>query len=368
MERERFASQATRDRALAAGPHSLLYARGIVEHPDELLPLPAEDVQQRIHVQQRDGSWTNEVFNGTVPDALMSDEYDLYTDGSCSTAALAERRRAGWAVVWADFEGTEVGRLSGVVPRGLPQTPQAAVYLAVLAAGEVAQLGHEVFCDCLGVVRHFAQRAGVPQLSAKLRYSGIVRLARCEAGWKQVSSMTKVPAHVELGAGLSAEERRKARGNAAADEAAKSAVARQPLGSEDLRTEWDQIWMDAIVTAQLIAAVARRWSAGCPAAGRPRQGLLRPRSVSRQGRPNAKFWRVNAANWASHHRAAGRRPSRCNFCKVLATHRQAAEKQPCPRKLVPWAVEVLHECETGASGHQLLIGTLNGRATHRAFS
>ena len=134
-----------------------------------MLPLPAEDVLQRIRIRQTDGSWTDDAFHGLLPDALLSADYDLYTDGSCSTEPLAERRRAGWAVVWADAEGREAARLSGVVHRAFPQTPQAAEYLAALAAAEVAQPGHEVMCDCLGVVRHFGQRSNAKQLSAKLR-------------------------------------------------------------------------------------------------------------------------------------------------------------------------------------------------------
>ena len=356
-ERDRLTSNATRERALAAGSRSLLFSRGIVEHPDEIFPLPAAHVQQRIQVKQRDGTWTNKEFHGFVPDGLLSNEYDLYTDGSCSTAALAERRRAGWAVVWADVKGTEVGRISGVVPRGFPQTPQAAEYLAALAAAEVAQPGHEVFCDCLGVVRHFAGRTGAAQLSAKLRYSGVVRLARGEAGWQQVKQMSKVPAHVDLSAQLSANDLRKARGNAAADEAAKAAVSRQPQATEAGRTEWDEAWSDAVATARLIASVGRLWPAarqrGKPPKGRAAESAHR---VEAKRAERELMLRARAANWGSHHWARARGHSRCHFCKVLASNRHAAEIQPCPRELQPWAQEVLQEYECGESGHRLLIG------------
>ena len=163
--------------------------------------------------------------------------------------------------MWADAEGREAACVSGVVHRAFPQTPQAAEYLAALAAAEVAQPGHEVMCDCLGVVHQFGQRSATKQLSAKLRYSGVVRLARGEAGWAQVSAMTKVPAHVDLGESLSADQRRKAKGNAAADEAAKAAAARQPRAARREQGEWDNDWNDAVVTAKLIASVAKLWPA-----------------------------------------------------------------------------------------------------------
>ena len=51
-----------------------------------------------------------------------------------------------------------------------------------------------------------------------------------------------------------------------------------------------------------------------------------------------------------------RGPVRCHFCKVLASHRHAAEERECPRTLPPWTEEVVRDCESGASGHRLLIG------------
>ena len=357
-ERLRLTSQETRDRAMLAGQQSLLYSRGVVEHPDEWLPLPAEDVRQRFHMKHSDGTWSDEAFCGSIPTALRSSEYDLYTDGSCSTEPLAERRRASWAVVWADLDGTEIGRLNGVVPRGMPQTPQAAEYLAALAAAEVAQPGHEVYCDCLGVVRHFVQRAGASQLSAKLLYSGVVRLARSEAGWKQVSGMTKVPAHVDLGATLSPDERRKARGNSAADEGAKAAAARHPQPTGHQQTEWQQIRCDDVSTAKLIASVARLWPAARAPGGRlpkARVSDATQRAEAKQA-AHAELERVRAANRASHCWVHARGPSRCHFCKVMASNRHAAGERECPRTLPPWIEEVLRDCESGATGHRLLIG------------
>ena len=106
--REELTSKATRRRAKDAGPASLLYSCGLVEHPDCRLVGPSDDLCQRIGMRRDDGSWEEKEFDGTVPDELQKLSF-IFVDGSCTTESLAERRRAAWAVVWADGEGKAVG-------------------------------------------------------------------------------------------------------------------------------------------------------------------------------------------------------------------------------------------------------------------
>ena len=171
--------------------------------------------------------------------------------------------------------------------------------------------------------------------------------------------MTKVPAHVELGASLSADQRRKAKGNAAADEEAKAAAARQPRAARREQGEWDNDWSDAVVTAKLIAAVAKLWPAARAPSGRPPSARI-AESEGRAERKRAErdeAKRRREANWAYAHLGEhARGPSRCHFCKVLASHRGAAEERECPRSLPQWTEVAVREAESGTSGHRLLIG------------
>ena len=170
--------------------------------------------------------------------------------------------------------------------------------------------------------------------------------------------MTKVPAHVELGASLTADQRRKARGNAAADEEAKTAAARQPRAARREQGEWDNDWSDAVVTAKLIAALAKLWPAARAPGGRPPSARI-AESEGRAERKRAErdeAKRRREANWATHIWANARGPRRCHFCKVLARHRGAAEERECPRSLPQWTEVAVRESESGTSGHRLLIG------------
>lgn len=121
----------------------------------------------------------------------------LYIDGYCSTAALAERRRAGWAVVWTDDLGTACGKLSGMVPRPYPQTPQAAEFVAGLVSSQTAVQPQNVASDCLNVVKQFGQEV-VQQLAFRKKYSGVLLQARAHRGWEVAKEMRKVPAHVDF--------------------------------------------------------------------------------------------------------------------------------------------------------------------------
>ena len=71
-----------------------------------------------------------------VLDATFSAEEfggDIYQDGSCTRQRVGELNRAAWAAILCDKDGSRQRvRVSGLVPRWLPQKPQAAEHLAVV--------------------------------------------------------------------------------------------------------------------------------------------------------------------------------------------------------------------------------------------
>eukprot|EP00972_Heterocapsa_arctica_P093642 13813308-Heterocapsa_arctica.AAC.1 len=57
-------------------------------------------------------------------------EGDLYVDGSCSKGLVPELSRASWSVAMVGKEGKLQARVSGPIWNTLPQTPQAAEFVA----------------------------------------------------------------------------------------------------------------------------------------------------------------------------------------------------------------------------------------------
>ena len=263
--RDRHATPALQHRARRAGAHSLVYSRALVEHPVSFCAPPASKPLEQMRVRSPSGSWAPHEVQSGVPADLQGNEVSIFVDGSCTTHDLAERRRAAWAVVWTSEVGQSLAEFSGLVPAAWPQTPQAAEYLAGQAAALVAKPGQSVYSDCQNVVRHFNQPNSRAALSDRLRYSGVVRGAMGGGGWEAARRMQKVAAHVTVTADLTPRERFLARGNDAADVAAKAAVGRHPAADA---ADWEQAWADACSTAQLIAALGPLWPRARPQGGK----------------------------------------------------------------------------------------------------
>ena len=171
----------------------MLYSRAAFAHPSLTLLGPSQEFCEQLKVRRDDGEW--EVLDAAagLPEHLRAPELAIFIDGSCTTPALAERRRAAWAVVWVTPNGDDVAVLSGVVEGGsMPQSPQAAEFTAAYAAAQFATGDQVIYSDCANVVRQCTNQ----ELSGKLRYSGLVRLSMALPGWKAATSMVKVKAHV----------------------------------------------------------------------------------------------------------------------------------------------------------------------------
>ena len=79
-------------------------------------------------------------------------EGDIYIDGSCTTGPFKEFRRAAFAVVAMKEDGRVTAAASSPIWRSLPQTPQAAEYVALAAAAQLATGSSRICCDCQNVV------------------------------------------------------------------------------------------------------------------------------------------------------------------------------------------------------------------------
>ena len=82
---------------------------------------------------------------------------DAYPDGAFYPHPIKDLGRAGWSLVVTDGTGNKTVELRGPVPAPLPQSPQAAEYLAVTAAASVFTPGLALFPDCAHVVRDLQQ-------------------------------------------------------------------------------------------------------------------------------------------------------------------------------------------------------------------
>ena len=184
-ERNAHASKLLVRAARDAGPTSAYYNRAIGKHPAHRHPEPC---------QMRDTEWVFEACSDVLPPLAV--QGDVYVDGSCSRHVVREMNRAGWAVVCVDEQGEILARAYGPVCAPLPQTSQAAEFVAFAAAVRLAAGPTSIFEDCSNVIR--AAHADAAQtLSERRPHAGIMKDARAEPGWKHIREVAKVKAHVK---------------------------------------------------------------------------------------------------------------------------------------------------------------------------
>ena len=318
---EAIVPQSILKRAVAAGEGNVLYERALVPHPAEVLPPPAEEAAVTWWQDDSIGAHSPHVFDGEV-----------FVDGSCSTHAIAARRRAAWAAVEVDPEtGQVLRKISGAVPRAFCQTPQVAEFLAVQFVAPSLRLGAQIASDCANVVKHFGLSAAA-QLQRGRPFAGISRELRRIAGpgVEIIRNIRKVPAHVEVEACTTDAAKRDARGNKAADLAAKHALLLHAQASNAVNAELNAQWQDAVATARLAAAAGHLWPAAKPPEGR----RLPKRLVATIGCANAPpaVLRARQANRraATHRWAEHRGVMRCSICWALRSRTGVAATQDCP--------------------------------------
>ena len=128
----------------------------------------------------------------------------VFTDGSCFKGPTSPFSRAGWSVVvlWAD--GSLRAAICGPVWKDLPQTSQAADFIAFTVAVELATSGCEIYCDFKGLV----DLLGDPIysiLDPHRKYAGFLRSAMSCPSWGR-HSVLWVRAHQDLQQHFASEE------------------------------------------------------------------------------------------------------------------------------------------------------------------
>ena len=182
-------------RALLAGGDSVLYTRGILQHPAEWWPRAACDETGAFEV------WSEMAWKPVALEDLAglgAFAGAVYEDGSCSTEVFRELRRAGWGVVAVDEAGRPRFRAFGAVV-GLPQTPQAAEWTSFAAAVQLVSGPAALHQDCRAVVD--CMKDAFSFIRGRRPYDGVVREVVALQSWKLVVGPCKITAHVNVSDG-----------------------------------------------------------------------------------------------------------------------------------------------------------------------
>eukprot|EP00972_Heterocapsa_arctica_P107809 15878726-Heterocapsa_arctica.AAC.1 len=214
--RENIADKELIREAIAAGEESILFTKGVIPHPADVAPPPTADLD--VFIERLDGR----------PEGCTAMEGDLYVDGSCSKGLVPELSRASWSVAMVDKEGKLQARVSGPVWNTLPQTPQAAEFVSLAVAAELAQGISIVYDDCSNVW----------------------------PGNDLIRDVIKVKAHQDIENILDQEEKVKAIGNDFADFGAKAAQACHGIMEEGLKGDLTTLVKQATTICRTIAATA----------------------------------------------------------------------------------------------------------------
>ena len=155
--------------------------------------------------------------------------------GSCTVSRWNGVRRAAWAAVEIAEDGKVKAVLTGPVRANLPQTPQAAEYVARCAAAQCADGPSWFVGDCANVARSrgSAEREAKRATTDRRLYAGISRTSDREPAAKLIRGGIKVRAHQALPNEVTRREHVYQLGNAAADICAKEAVERRPQLCQD---------------------------------------------------------------------------------------------------------------------------------------
>jgi len=159
-----------------------------------------------------------------------------------------------------DQGGRAVAELRGIVPRHLPQTSQAAEYLAV--GNSLGHLRREAtyYEDCLGVHRNVvALMQNHDHWRGKGCYHAVLRGLARNRRLHLLSRFVKVKAHVDADSCSDDAERFLATGNDLADKGAKAAVALHPGIPEECRQQASRAVKVARGVLKLAAVLLRQW-------------------------------------------------------------------------------------------------------------
>ena len=119
--RARTATKSVVAKARKADNSSILYCRGLLPHPADVLPRPAATPSLSVKKCDKYVDFDTLDIGGEV-----------FLDGSCDTHLINELRRAAFAVVERDDQGKDKNVIIGTVTADWLQTAQSSEYFAAL--------------------------------------------------------------------------------------------------------------------------------------------------------------------------------------------------------------------------------------------
>ncbi len=181
-----------------------------------------------------------------------------YIDGSCTTGVFPELRRAAASLVQWSRDKPAGWVIRTPVPRPLPQTPQAAEYVALAVTRQFADVDRkiDVASDCANVVVDAGPLTG-RATSANRVHAAINKENLADLRWREAATVRKVPAHVNPLAVPAGRARDDAVGNQKADEAAKQAVLLHPQPAPTLVNDLEAKLKRARLVVRTIARVTQ---------------------------------------------------------------------------------------------------------------
>ena len=280
------ADQALLRRAKAAGPTSSFFVHGMLPHPCESVPPPANF------------AFTAERHGQPVPSNLMRLSGKVFADGHASKTGICGLDRASWALVEIALDGLVTAVVRGVVPAGYPQTSQASEFFAGAYAGRLLDGNSVLLDDCANVVQSFARPRRL-WCNETFQYAGLMKqiLSWDPDARLGSESVLKVKAHVDFtDVGLTQQEAFDAWGNHEADRHADLAEASHPRAPASMWKIVSYQMADMRRVIRVIAEVLPLWP--YPSRQFERAPLL-SRPPAKQRVPNGRLhqWVLGSKTW-----------------------------------------------------------------------
>ncbi len=284
--------------AMRTGAHGPFWTTGIFPHPADRAPRPRSDLYCEVERHQEGGD------DGAAEGGCADLEGKVYVDGTCRPSAIRGLARAAVSLIKATKDGKPIKTLQIPVPRSLPQTSQAAEFLAMSVGFTCAVGPTELVGDCLGVVNKFTATVS-KALSPACKYAGLVLAAFRRPEIRKTAVVRWTKAHRTLRGDEPEEVAADVCGNSAADAAAKDANSlHQPHGIDvDTEVAYRERRIPHIVAA--VTAAMELF----PPAPRGLQRQPKPRTAEEAREAKRHLWRYSAGAW------------RCTECDDFITSR-----------------------------------------------
>ncbi len=247
------------------------WVTGIIPHPGDIWPRPAEDAQP---VADFVGGGSPRHSDEGIPRIGGK----IYVDGSCTQNVIPELRRAATSLIACADDGDPQWIIRMAVPTPMPQTSQSAEFVALPLAHaylKAAACDFDLASDCANVVRACLDK-GTKALQGAKRYAGLLKPIVSDPEWRRRVAVRKVAAHVTHDALPDGPEKDDAKGNELADAQAKRALNLHPPPPPTVKQGLDADLRRARLIIRTIAATIVHFPP------MPRERMQR-RPVAREG-------------------------------------------------------------------------------------